>query len=139
MMSASWDTDVFCDDDTSNPCDQWLGTATDLHLSVSVPSRLTLHVRVLVIANRASPPGSHVASHSAVESRREATADARTARESALKSSSVAVAHSLCAPEGRRMRYELVDRRPGHALRDLVELTLAVDPQPPHRPEVRPS
>ncbi|MCC5947188.1 MAG: winged helix-turn-helix transcriptional regulator [Nitriliruptoraceae bacterium] len=39
------------------------------------------------------------------------------------------------APEGRRMRYELVDRRLGHALRDLVELTLAVDPDHAHRPE----
>ena len=39
-------------------------------------------------------------------------------------------------PEGRRMRYELVDRRLGDALRDLVELTLAVDPHHPHRPEL---
>lgn len=40
-------------------------------------------------------------------------------------------------PEGRRMRYELVDARLGHALRDLVELTLAVDPDHRHRPERR--
>lgn len=38
-------------------------------------------------------------------------------------------------PEGRRMRYELVDARLGHALRDLVDLTLAVDPDHQHRPE----
>jgi DNA-binding transcriptional ArsR family regulator len=42
----------------------------------------------------------------------------------------------VAAPEGRRMRYELVDGRLGHALRDLVELTLAIDPNHPHRPEV---
>jgi DNA-binding transcriptional ArsR family regulator len=30
--------------------------------------------------------------------------------------------------EGRRMRYELADRRLGHALDDLLELALAVDP-----------
>ena len=41
----------------------------------------------------------------------------------------------VAAPEGRRMRYELVDLRLGLALRDLVELTLAVDPNHPHRPE----
>lgn len=29
-------------------------------------------------------------------------------------------------PEGRRMRYELVDARLGHALRDLVEVTLSL-------------
>lgn len=40
-------------------------------------------------------------------------------------------------PEGRRMRDELVDSRIGHALRDLVELTLAIDPDHPHRPERR--
>jgi DNA-binding transcriptional ArsR family regulator len=45
----------------------------------------------------------------------------------------------VVAPEGRRMRYELIDRRLGSALRDLVELTLAIDPQHPHRPEVRQS
>lgn len=43
----------------------------------------------------------------------------------------------VAAPEGRRMRYELVDARLGHALRDLVELTLAVDPQHAHQPEHR--
>ncbi len=42
----------------------------------------------------------------------------------------------IAVPEGRRMRYELVDRRLGHALRDLVELTLAIDPEHPHQPEV---
>lgn len=31
-------------------------------------------------------------------------------------------------PEGRRSRYELADRRIGHALDDLVGLVLAVDP-----------
>ena len=30
--------------------------------------------------------------------------------------------------EGRRMRYELAHRRLGHALDDLLELALAVDP-----------
>ena len=44
----------------------------------------------------------------------------------------------VAAPEGRRMRYELVDARLGTALRDLVELTLAVDPQHEHAPEQRP-
>ncbi|MFA9429186.1 ArsR/SmtB family transcription factor [Egicoccus sp. AB-alg2] len=38
-------------------------------------------------------------------------------------------------PEGRRMRYELVDAGLATALRDLVELTVAVDPQHAHRPE----
>lgn len=32
-------------------------------------------------------------------------------------------------PEGRRMRYELADPAIAHALRDLVDLVLAVDPQ----------
>jgi len=40
----------------------------------------------------------------------------------------------VAAPEGRRMRYELVDPRLGTALRDLVELALAVDPQHEHEP-----
>lgn len=40
----------------------------------------------------------------------------------------------IATPEGRRMRYELVDARLGRALRDLVELTLTVDPQHPHQP-----
>lgn len=40
----------------------------------------------------------------------------------------------VATPEGRRMRYELVDARLGRALRDLVELTLTVDPQHPHHP-----
>lgn len=31
-------------------------------------------------------------------------------------------------PEGRRLRYELADPRIGHALGDLVDLTLVVDP-----------
>lgn len=41
------------------------------------------------------------------------------------------------APEGRRMRYELVDPRLGSALRELVELTLAVDPGAVHAPADR--
>lgn len=41
----------------------------------------------------------------------------------------------VAAPEGRRMRYELVDARLGQALRELVELTLTVDPHHEHRPE----
>jgi ArsR family transcriptional regulator, cadmium/lead-responsive transcriptional repressor len=45
----------------------------------------------------------------------------------------------VAAPEGRRMRYELVDRRLGDALRDLVDLTLAVDPHHLHRPEMHES
>ncbi len=32
----------------------------------------------------------------------------------------------IARPEGRRMRYELVDARLGEALRDLVELTLTL-------------
>lgn len=32
----------------------------------------------------------------------------------------------VAEPEGRRMRYELVDARLGHTLRDLVELTLSL-------------
>lgn len=43
----------------------------------------------------------------------------------------------VASPEGRRMRYELVDARLGHALRDLVELSLTVDPRHQHRPERR--
>jgi ArsR family transcriptional regulator, cadmium/lead-responsive transcriptional repressor len=39
----------------------------------------------------------------------------------------------VAEPEGRRMRYELVDPRLGHALRDLVELTLAFDTDHTHR------
>lgn len=34
----------------------------------------------------------------------------------------------VAVPEGRRSRYELADRRLAHALGDLVELALAVDP-----------
>jgi DNA-binding transcriptional ArsR family regulator len=34
----------------------------------------------------------------------------------------------VAVPEGRRSRYELADRRLTHALGDLLELTLAVDP-----------
>jgi ArsR family transcriptional regulator, cadmium/lead-responsive transcriptional repressor len=34
----------------------------------------------------------------------------------------------VAAPEGRRTRYELADRRIGAALRDLLGLVLAVDP-----------
>ncbi len=34
----------------------------------------------------------------------------------------------VAVPEGRRSRYELADRRLAHALADLVELALAVDP-----------
>jgi ArsR family transcriptional regulator, cadmium/lead-responsive transcriptional repressor len=34
----------------------------------------------------------------------------------------------VAVPEGRRSRYELADRRLSHALGDLVELALAVDP-----------
>jgi len=43
----------------------------------------------------------------------------------------------VASPEGRRMRYELVDVRLAAALRDLVELTVAVDPQHAHQPERR--
>jgi ArsR family transcriptional regulator, cadmium/lead-responsive transcriptional repressor len=43
----------------------------------------------------------------------------------------------VATPEGRRMRYELVDARLATALRDLVELTVAVDPHDDHRPERR--
>ena len=35
----------------------------------------------------------------------------------------------VAVPEGRRSRYELADRRLAHALSDLVELALAVDPE----------
>ncbi len=41
----------------------------------------------------------------------------------------------VATPEGRRMRYELVDARLAQALRELVELSLAVDPHHRHRPE----
>jgi DNA-binding transcriptional ArsR family regulator len=34
----------------------------------------------------------------------------------------------VAVPEGRRSRYELADRRLGHALADLVQLAVAVDP-----------
>jgi DNA-binding transcriptional ArsR family regulator len=34
----------------------------------------------------------------------------------------------VAIPEGRRTRYELADRRIGHALDDLMDLVLAVDP-----------
>ncbi|WP_054249002.1 ArsR/SmtB family transcription factor [Rhodococcus opacus] len=34
----------------------------------------------------------------------------------------------VAVPEGRRTRYELADPRIGHALGDLLELVLAVDP-----------
>ena len=34
----------------------------------------------------------------------------------------------VAAPEGRRSRYELADRRLAHALGDLIELTQAIDP-----------
>lgn len=43
----------------------------------------------------------------------------------------------VASPEGRRMRYELVDTKLAAALRDLVELTVAVDPQHAHQPERR--
>jgi DNA-binding transcriptional ArsR family regulator len=35
----------------------------------------------------------------------------------------------VAAPEGRRTRYELADRAIAHAMRDLVDLILTVDPQ----------
>lgn len=35
----------------------------------------------------------------------------------------------VAQPEGRRSRYELADARIGHALGDLVDLTLVVDPE----------
>jgi DNA-binding transcriptional ArsR family regulator len=34
----------------------------------------------------------------------------------------------VAVPEGRRSRYELADRRLAHALGDLIELALAIDP-----------
>lgn len=34
----------------------------------------------------------------------------------------------VAVPEGRRSRYELADRRIGHALDDLLGLVLAIDP-----------
>jgi hypothetical protein len=34
----------------------------------------------------------------------------------------------VAAPEGRRTRYELADRRLAHALADLLGVALAVDP-----------
>jgi DNA-binding transcriptional ArsR family regulator len=39
----------------------------------------------------------------------------------------------VAAPEGRRSRYELADRRLASALGDLIELALAVDPDAPCR------
>jgi len=36
----------------------------------------------------------------------------------------------VAVPEGRRVRYELADRRLGHALGDLLGVVLAVDPTP---------
>jgi ArsR family transcriptional regulator, cadmium/lead-responsive transcriptional repressor len=41
-----------------------------------------------------------------------------------LRGCGLVVAH----PEGRRMRYELADRRLARALRDLLELVLVTDP-----------
>lgn len=35
----------------------------------------------------------------------------------------------VAVPQGRRARYELADRRLGHALGDLLGVVLAVDPQ----------
>ncbi|MGI8416998.1 MAG: ArsR/SmtB family transcription factor [Nakamurella sp.] len=35
----------------------------------------------------------------------------------------------VAVPDGRRTRYELADRRLGHALDDLMGVVLAVDPQ----------
>lgn len=44
----------------------------------------------------------------------------------------------VAEPEGRRMRYELVDSRLGDALRDLVELTLSLSTtEPPAAQERR--
>ena len=37
----------------------------------------------------------------------------------------------VAVPEGRRVRYELADGRLRHALSDLLELALAVDPECP--------
>jgi DNA-binding transcriptional ArsR family regulator len=37
----------------------------------------------------------------------------------------------VAVPEGRRSRYELADQRLAHALADLLELALAVDPNTP--------
>lgn len=34
----------------------------------------------------------------------------------------------VTVPQGRRVRYELADRRLAHALGDLVELAMAIDP-----------
>ncbi|MCQ6273308.1 winged helix-turn-helix domain-containing protein [Pseudarthrobacter sp. R1] len=34
----------------------------------------------------------------------------------------------VAVPDGRRTRYELADRRLGHAIRDLIGVVLAVDP-----------
>lgn len=44
----------------------------------------------------------------------------------------------VAAHEGRRMRYALVDQRLAGALRDLVELTVSVDPTHAHAPEASP-
>ncbi|WP_026554891.1 ArsR/SmtB family transcription factor [Arthrobacter sp. 35W] len=35
----------------------------------------------------------------------------------------------IAVPEGRRTRYELADAKIGHALADLLQVVLAVDPQ----------
>jgi DNA-binding transcriptional ArsR family regulator len=35
----------------------------------------------------------------------------------------------VAVPEGRRVRYELADRRLAHALGDLIELALGIDPE----------
>ena len=35
----------------------------------------------------------------------------------------------VAVPDGRRSRYELADRRLGHALGDLMDVVLAVDPE----------
>jgi hypothetical protein len=37
----------------------------------------------------------------------------------------------VAVPDGRRSRYELADRRLRHALGDLLELALGVDPEAP--------
>lgn len=42
----------------------------------------------------------------------------------------------VAAPEGRQMRYELVDGHLTHALRDLLDVVLAVDPAEPCIDEV---
>lgn len=43
----------------------------------------------------------------------------------------------VATPEGRQMRYELTDRHLAHALTDLLEVVLAVDPAcPPSRVDI---